>query len=116
MQGFYSTLTSAKSFMAKQIFSTFWEFYPFYLAEHANLYCRRMHFLGSILVLTCVAVGLITQYWWLFAWALCLGYGCAWIGHFVFEKNHPATFRYPWYSFMGDWVMFVDMLRGRVRF
>ncbi|MDE2496332.1 MAG: DUF962 domain-containing protein, partial [Xanthomonadaceae bacterium] len=43
------------------------------------------------------------------------GYGCAWIGHFVFEKNRPATFRHPLYSFTGDWVMFADILRGRVR-
>ena len=44
-----------------------------------------------------------------------LGYGCAWIGHFVFEKNRPATWQYPFYSLMGDWVMFAQMLTGRLR-
>ncbi len=46
--------------------------------------------------------------------ALACGYGFAWVGHFFFEKNRPATFQHPLYSFMGDWVMFADILRGRV--
>lgn len=53
--------------------------------------------------------------WWVLA-ALACGYGCAWIGHFVFEKNRPATFRHPWYSFLGDWVMFKEILTGRIAF
>ena len=52
--------------------------------------------------------------WWLLA-ALVCGYGVAWVGHFFFEHNRPATFRHPVYSFIGDWAMFVDVLRGRVR-
>lgn len=52
---------------------------------------------------------------WLLA-ALVCGYGFAWAGHFFFEKNRPATFRHPWYSFLGDWVMFADIVRGRIRF
>ena len=44
------------------------------------------------------------------------GYGFAWVGHFVFEKNRPATFQYPLYSLLGDWVMFKDMLTGKIRF
>jgi hypothetical protein len=43
------------------------------------------------------------------------GYGFAWIGHFAFEKNRPATFRHPLYSLMGDWVMYWDVLRGKVK-
>lgn len=46
--------------------------------------------------------------------ALFCGYGFAWVGHFFFEKNRPATFQHPLYSFMGDWMMFADILRGRV--
>ena len=52
------------------------------------------------------------------AWLLLvplIGYGFAWIGHFAFEKNRPATFKHPLYSLAGDWVMFWDVLRGRVR-
>ena len=52
---------------------------------------------------------------WLLAGLLC-GYGCAWLGHFGFEKNKPASFSRPLYSFMGDWVMFKDLLTGRIPF
>ncbi|HEY0180498.1 MAG TPA: DUF962 domain-containing protein [Dokdonella sp.] len=96
-------------------YANFRAFYPFYLSEHANRNCRRLHFVGSALVLATLAVAA----WWRDArwlWlAPAFGYGCAWIGHFAFEKNRPATFRHPFYSFAGDWVMFVDVLRGRVR-
>lgn len=52
---------------------------------------------------------------WLIAMPV-IGYGFAWIGHFAFEKNRPATFRHPFYSLLGDWVMFKDMLVGRIPF
>lgn len=97
------------------MFHSFHEFYPFYLDEHADPRCRRMHFAGSWLVIAAFAVALFSwNAWWLLAAPLC-GYGCAWIGHFAFEHNRPATFRQPVYSFMGDWQMFADILRGRVR-
>jgi len=96
-------------------FASFREFYPFYLGEHANRVSRRLHFAGSCGVLVLLVVALVQRNgWWLLA-ALGCGYGCAWIGHFFFEKNRPATFRHPFYSFAGDWVMFWDILRGRVR-
>ena len=99
-----------------QRFASFREFYPFYLGEHANRVSRRLHFAGSCGVLALVARALWQRdAWWLLA-ALACGYGFAWIGHFFFEKKKwPATFRHPFYSFAGDWVMFVDILRGRVR-
>ncbi|HVF34113.1 MAG TPA: DUF962 domain-containing protein [Candidatus Saccharimonadia bacterium] len=97
-------------------YASFREFYPYYLSEHADVRCRRMHYVGSTLALASVALSLATRNaWWLLG-ALFAGYACAWIGHFVFEKNRPATFSYPFYSFAGDWVMFADMLRGRIRF
>lgn len=97
------------------MYASFREFYPFYLNEHSDRRCRRMHMLGSCLVIAAIVVAIATlNPWWLLA-APVAGYGCAWVGHFVFEKNRPATFRHPLYSFMGDWVMFVDILRGRVR-
>jgi len=96
-------------------YASFREFYPFYLGEHSDVNCRRMHFAGSTLVLAVVAFAVITRHlaWlWLVPVA---GYGFAWVGHFVFEKNRPATFRHPLYSLMGDWVMYWDVLRGRVK-
>jgi len=94
----------------------FAEFYPFYLSEHSHRICRRMHFMGSTLSLMCLAMLAITGKPQYFVYALLCGYGCAWIGHFVFEKNKPASFKRPLYSFMGDWVMYRDMWRGRVSF
>lgn len=97
-------------------FQTFSEFYPFYLAEHQNLVCRRLHFVGSLLILCVLAYSLSTQQWqWLILLPF-LGYGFAWVGHFFFEHNRPATFTYPFYSFLADWVMFKDILLGRIKF
>ena len=95
-------------------FRSFSDFYPYYLSEHKDVRCRRMHFLGSWLVLVALALAVMHSAWWLLAMPL-FGYGFAWLGHFLFEKNRPATFQYPFYSLIGDWVMFADMLRGRVR-
>ena len=96
-------------------FASFREFYPFYLSEHASRASRRLHIFGSCGELGLLAGALATRNaWWLRAARAC-GDGFAWIGHFFFEKNRPATFRHPLYSFAGDWVMFVDILRGRVK-
>ena len=102
--------------MADQQFHSFAEFYPYYLDEHRDRNCRRLHFVGSLLVLMVLAGVLMTGAWlWLLAVPV-IGYGFAWLGHFLFEKNRPATFKYPLYSLMGDWVMFRDILIGRIRF
>lgn len=97
-------------------FASFAEFYPFYLGEHANRTCRRLHFVGTSLVVGCVAALAVTRNPWWFPTALAAGYGCAWIGHFFFEHNRPATFRYPLWSLAGDWAMFRDLLTGRIPF
>ncbi|MDX1694303.1 MAG: DUF962 domain-containing protein [Ketobacteraceae bacterium] len=97
-----------------QAYGRFQEFYPYYLAEHSNRTCRRLHFTGSALVLAMLTYILITGSWLLLATLPLIGYGFAWVGHFLFEKNKPATFRYPLYSLMGDWVMFKDMLTGKI--
>jgi hypothetical protein len=97
-------------------YTSFAEFYPYYLQEHSNPICRRLHYVGSLLVLGILAYALATQQWlWLLAIPVA-GYGFAWVGHFVFEKNRPATFQYPLYSFMGDWVMLKDAFTGRIKF
>lgn len=95
-------------------FSRFRDFYPYYLGEHAHPVCRRLHFIGSSLVLGVIVAAIVhgDPRWLLLA--PLAGYGFAWIGHFVFEKNRPATFRHPLYSLMGDWVMYWDILRGRI--
>ena len=95
-------------------FGSFAEFYPFYLGEHRNTVCRRLHFVGSLGVIGCLAMAVATGGWlWLPAAVVC-GYGFAWVGHFFFEKNRPATFSHPLYSLMGDWVMFKDICIGRI--
>lgn len=102
--------------MSEKQYKSFAEFYPFYLQEHSNLSCRRLHFVGSSLVLATIIFALVTQQWvWLWLIPL-LGYGFAWVGHFFFEKNKPATFTYPIYSFVGDWVMYKDILTGKLKF
>lgn len=97
-------------------YARFSDFYPFYLAEHSNPVCRRLHYVGSLLVLTLLAYTLASQNWAML-WALPVaGYGFAWVGHFAFEKNRPATFQYPFYSLLGDWVMLRDAFTGRIPF
>lgn len=97
-------------------YASFADFYPDYLKEHADPTCRKLHFVGSTLALLCMAALLVTASPWWIAAALVSGYGFAWIGHFVFEKNRPATFRHPFYSFMGDWVMYWQLLTGKRSF
>jgi hypothetical protein len=96
-------------------FASFRDFYPYYLSEHRNPTCRRLHVVGSALVLASVIAAALTRNaWWLLA-APIAGYGCAWVGHFFFEHNRPATFSHPLYSLAGDWAMFRDVLTGRIR-
>ncbi len=97
-------------------FNSFAEFYPFYLQEHSNDICRRLHYVGSLLVLSILGYSIANQQWALLWLVPLAGYGFAWVGHFVFEKNRPATFQYPLYSLLGDWVMLKDAFTGRIRF
>ena len=84
---------------------TFREFWPRYLAEHAHPACRKLHFAGTTLALLALFLGFVASPWW-FAGAPLLGYGLAWVGHFVFERNRPATFRHPWWSLRGDFELY----------
>jgi len=96
-------------------YGRFADFYPFYLREHSNRICRQLHFIGSGLVLLVLAAVFVTGRWSGLILLPVFGYGFAWVGHFFFEKNRPATFRYPLYSLVGDWVMFRDILLGRIK-
>ena len=100
--------------MNDKAFHSFEDFYPFYLGEHANRTCRRLHFTGTSIAVVLLCTAVITQRWWLIAVAFLQGYAFAWVGHFFFEHNKPATFKYPWFSFLGDWRLWWDMLSGRV--
>ena len=97
-------------------FNTLAEFYPYYLGEHQNRVCRRLHFIGSSLVLGCLAALVFTGQWFWLPAAFVCGYGFAWVGHLAFEKNKPATFRHPFYSFVSDWLMYRDILTGKIPF
>jgi hypothetical protein len=79
-------------------FESFW---PYYVAQHRNPTCRKLHFAGTSLGLTGVVLGLVVSPWF-FAAAPIVGYGLAWVGHYVFEKNKPATFGHPAWSLRGD--------------
>ena len=96
-------------------FRSFAEFYPYYLQEHSNPTCRRLHFVGTSLVIALLAYTIGSGKWLLLLAVPVFGYGFAWVGHFFFEKNRPATFTYPLYSLAGDFVMFRDILLGKLR-
>lgn len=94
-------------------FETFAEFYPFYLSQHQHPVCRRLHVVGSalsLLLLGCLVAFNALQWVWL---VLVCGYGFAWVGHFFFEKNKPATFTHPFYSLVADWRLFYDVITAR---
>ena len=91
------------------------EFYPFYLSEHRNSTSRTLHFIGTGLVILVLLTGLILQKYQLLWLIPVVGYSFAWVGHFFFEKNKPATYRYPFYSLASDFIMFGDVLRGKVK-
>ena len=97
-------------------FSSFADFYPFYLSEHRTAACRRLHFVGTAIVIVLLSAAISLRSWQLLLLVPVAGYGFAWLGHFAFERNHPATFEHPWYSLRADFVMFRDMLTGRIKF
>ena len=99
-----------------KIYTTFKDFYPFYLGQHSNRTNRRLHIIGTTLVVLILAFAILSGKLRLLAYLPLVGYGFAWIGHFIFEKNKPATFKYPIYSFMGDFKMWFETLTCNRRF
>jgi hypothetical protein len=92
------------------------EFYPYYLSEHQNPTSRRLHFVGTALLFIILAASIYISNYWLLLLIPVVGYGFAWVGHFFFEKNKPATFKYPFYSLASDFILFFDLLKGKERF
>lgn len=99
---------------ATKKYQTFKAFYPYYLTEHSSVANRRLHFIGTLLLLCFLIAGIVSGRWWFFALIPVIGYGFAWVGHYFIEKNRPATFTYPLYSLSADFVMFWDMLTGKL--
>ena len=103
------------SFMPDRKFNSFSEFWPHYVAEHSQPTTRLLHLLGTAVGITCALYFIATGRWWLFPLGLIPGYGAAWVGHFLIEKNKPATFQRPLWSFMGDYKMIGMMLSGGMK-
>jgi len=101
--------------MSNNKYTSFKQFYPFYLSEHSKRMTKLLHLIGSLLVLAILFYSIYSKDWQKLYFMPLAGYGFAWFSHFFFEKNKPATFKYPLYSFIGDWVMLKDILTGKVK-
>lgn len=97
-------------------YTSFAAFYPYYLTQHADRICRRAHFIGSSGALLALALYVVSGNGWYLLAAPLAGYGGAWVGHFAYEKNRPASFTQPLYSFRADWLMYWQMLTGKITF
>lgn len=97
-------------------FRTLKEFYPYYLEEHQHPTSRKLHFVGTGLLFVILSFSVFSgNYFWLILIPF-VGYGFAWIGHYFFEKNKPATFQYPFFSLASDFILFFELLIGKEKF
>jgi len=95
--------------------TTFEEFWPYYVSQHLNPTSRTLHVVGTSIGLAHLPVALVFPP--AIVPALTWGYGMAWIGHFFFEKNKPATWHSPkfaWWSLRGDFRMLRKTLMGQM--
>lgn len=100
--------------MSEERIETYPEFYKFYLGEHSNKTCRLLHVIGTTIVLALTLTAIYHQQPILFLYVPLAGYGFAWVGHFFFEKNKPATFKYPLWSLKSDFKMYFDIISGQI--
>ncbi len=101
--------------MSDDRFTSFEEFWPFYVGEHRDSLNRTLHFAGTTAAVSAAVIALALGRPKLALLAPLLGYGPAWVGHFIVEKNRPATFKYPLWSLMGDFKMWSLMARGKMQ-
>ncbi len=99
--------------MSEPRFRNFEEFWPYYLGEHARPGTRHWHFVGTTLAVLLLARALARPSWGAFLLPFVAGYAFAWISHALIERNRPATFRYPWWSFRADFRLWFRTLRGK---
>jgi hypothetical protein len=90
------------------------KFYHFYLSQHENKICRRLHFAGTLSAIICLCIIIVTKQWSFLIMPFVFGYLPAWVGHFFFEHNKPATFKHPIKSLYCDFLMFYDIARGKI--
>jgi len=100
--------------MSEQRIQTFEAFWPFYVGEHRLPLSRALHYIGSFAAPSTLVWVIATGNWAFFPLVLVAGYGPAWVGHFILEKNRPATFKYPLFSIRGDYKMLGLALRGKM--
>ena len=101
--------------MSDTKFTSFKEFYPYYLSEHKLPITKLLHIIGSLCSLGFLISMIISKKYQYISFVFIIGYGFAWISHFAFEKNKPATFKYPLYSFIGDWIMLKDVITRKIK-
>lgn len=102
--------------MSDESIKSFSEFYPYYLEEHKLRSTRILHFIGTSLALICLLLAAVRLDPWYILYGLICGYFFAWIGHFFFEKNKPATFKYPLWSLASDFKLYFDIIAGKQKF
>lgn len=102
--------------MTERRYTSLKEFYPFYLTEHRHPVSRVLHFTGTALIALWIVLAIITRNAWWLVLVPVGGYAFAWVGHFFFERNRPATFQYPGFSLASDFILFWHLLTGRERF
>ena len=100
----------------KARFRSFSSFYPYYFSQHTHPTSRRLHFVGTVLSVLTFSMSVVLGWYLLLLAVPVIGYGFAWIGHYYFEHNKPATFQWPVYSLMGDFVMARDIITRRMPF
>ncbi|MBX7169670.1 MAG: DUF962 domain-containing protein [Pyrinomonadaceae bacterium] len=100
--------------MRKKTIKTYTEFWDFYVSEHSNPINRLLHFVGTTLALVLLFWFLVSGTFIFIPLCLVVGYGFAWVGHFLVEGNKPATFQYPLWSFISDYKMIFYMLTGKM--
>ena len=77
----------------KSEFTSFEEFYPFYIDEHKNKYNKLLHFIGTWLSLVFILLMIFSGEPKYLFYALLSGYSWAWVGHFFIEKTRHQIHR-----------------------